>query len=253
MSGRKRENDSAPEFLTIPLLGNVACLDANLWYVATLAYPNRSQRPERKSFVEGLRAWRIKPVYKLEDSKTRGRMRRTFPASDLQLKNEKIKGVNHRGMRRVANRTLAGYWAWSLCSNGKPRLGPNLTTSSGIGIVQIEGMTTLVDGIRTYLRQKQQTTGVHFDRESAEKNTWNLIWSESMPVLHLAVPLYLLIRDLLVQGSEKNIRRRVENLLLDPHWIVRALTGAEEWGVKLHEHIPLFDPANAVCIRPQEY
>jgi hypothetical protein len=248
MNHRKKNKGNTPEFFTIPLLGDVACLDANLWYVATLAYPNRSQRADRKTFVEGLRAWRVKTVYRLEGPKTRGRMRQTFPASELQMKNQRINGLNHKGMKRFANRILAGYWAWALCSNGMPALGPNPTASSGVGIGQIDGMTTLGEGIRTYLSQKHDTTGVHIHEESAKKNAWNLIWSESMPVLHLAVPLYLL-----VQGSEEKLRRRVEELLLNPHWIVRALIGAEYWRARLSDRIPLFDPQKAVCIQPKEY
>jgi len=175
-------------------------------------------------------------------------MRQTFPASDLQMKNQRINGLNHKGMKRVANRILAGYWAWSLCSNGMPTLGPNPTTSSGLGIGQIDGMTTLGEGIRTYLSQKQDTTGVHVHEESSRKNAWNLIWSESMPVLHLAVPLYIL-----VQGSEENLRRRVEDLILNPYWIVRALIAAEYWRAKLSDCIPLFDPQKGVYMRPKEY
>jgi hypothetical protein len=250
MNRLKKDKDSAPEIFTIPLLSDVDCLDGNLWYVATLAYPNRSERAKRKLFVEGLRAWRIKPVYRLEEPKTRGRMRQTFPASDLRMKNEKINGVNHKGMKRVANRTLAGRWAWSLCSNSMLTLGPNPTTSSGIGIGQIEGMTTLVGGIRAYLSQKPHATDSEprFASENpAEKNAWNLIWSESMPVLHLAVPWYLR-----VQGSE-NIRRHIVDLLLNPRWVVPALIEAEKWRVKLAEHIPLFDPDKAAYILPQGY
>jgi len=247
------QKDSAPEYFTIPLLGDAACLDANLWYVATLAYPTRSERGQRELFVNALRAWRIKPAYKFGDRTTRTRMRRTFAASDLHMKNQKINGVNHKGMKRVANRILAGYWAWSLWSDGVTAFGANPTTFSGTGMVQLRGITTVVQGIRPYLREKAERTNICVEKESAEKNAWSLIWSESMPVLHLAVPLYLAISSLLVQRTKKNLRKLVEDLLLNPRWIVRALIKAEYWREKLPGRIPLFKPEKATQILQKAY
>lgn len=236
------------ECLTIPLLGDLNCLEANLWYFATLAYPNRSERSERASFLNALLCWRIKPIYKRVDSKIRKTMRRSFPASDLQMKNEKIRGVNHKGLKRVENRILAGCWAWSLCSNDLPILDLNPTTATGVGVALVKGKTTVVEGIREYLRRKEEKTGVHTVDESAEKNAWQRIWSESMPVLHLAIPLYLL-----VQGFEENLGKRMAELLLNPTWVVRSLARAELLRTKLHKDISLFDPDKAARILPREY
>jgi hypothetical protein len=77
-------------------------------------------------------------------------------------------------------------------------------------------------------------------------NLKHRIWASSLPVLHLAIVLYLQVFRI---GNRLDA---IARLIRDPQWLGAALVTAEGVRVRLPSRVPTFDPDNAVRLLPAE-
>jgi hypothetical protein len=216
-----------------------------LWFFAVLAYPGRSDSKDRKDFAKALHSWRCKNA--------RGDIGywQQVPAEIRGMRNRSIRGKLHLGLKRIRKRLTAGSIAFSIYLKGLPIPGFNPTRTAGIEVFTGGGVTTVTEGLKEVLRQREELTGKRNDRnEPGEierdtlENARTDIWTKSLPVLHLAVTLHAWLRDF---PTDEQMSAELYRLIHDPRWLRAALEYAENWRELLHTHrIPSFDKGKAI-------
>lgn len=235
-----------PETIIIHTEFPLVVYDVLRW-LTWLSYPGRSDSLDRGSFAKALDSWRCK------GARAYLGCWKQLPAEIRGMTNRSIEGKLHMGLKRIAKRLTAGSIALALyIKKDRPMPGFNPSTRSGIGIVSMgPGVGTVTEGLEKILKQKGEVTGWRYDRNEAGKferdaieNHRNVIWTESLPVLHMAVTLHCWLRNF---PSDARMWAEVYRLICDPRWLGDALVYAEDWRVLLDRYrIPSFDKDKAI-------
>ena len=217
-----------------------------LWYFALLAYPDRSESKDRENFSKALHSWRCK------NARADISYWQQLPPEIRGLTNKSIGGKLHMGLRRIVKRLLAGSIALSLYVKDRPLPGFNPTTRDGTGVVLAsDGPGTVTEALQEFLKLDMEETGKRYDRyepgvieRDVVENRRNEVWTKALPVLHLAVTLYVWLCSF---PSKVPWWARLYRLIHDPRWLRDALVYAEDWRVLLDTYrIPSFDKNEAI-------
>jgi len=216
-----------------------------LAYFAVLAYPESLNSRDRENFRKALHSWRCKNVR--NDLVYWERL----SAEIRQMTNRSIRGKLHMGLKRIEKRLKAGFIAHKISINDRAMPSSNPTARSGIGLVVGCGADTVTEGLLEILREEnphrsydQHDIGVR----SAIEDLRRVIWTDSLPVLHIATSL-----EFILCGLSPDVPRwaLVHRLLHDPRWLPDTLANAEWWRRYLvSPRIPGFDKDKAIRLIP---
>ena|SRR2546425_7664073 len=223
-----------------------------LAYFSVLAYPDSADSEHRANFAKALHSWRCKNVKKnMADWENWERL----SAEIREMTNRSIEGKLNMGLKRIEKRLKAGFIAYKIYSNGRPMPSFNPTARSGKGLVMGRGAHSVTEGLLEILREDNE--GRRYDpyeegvieREVLE-NHRRVIWTDSLPVLHIATSLEVILR-----GLSPDVPRLalVFCLLHDPRWLLYALANVEWWRLRLAPpRIPGFDKDKAIRLIPAD-
>jgi hypothetical protein len=207
-----------------------------LLYYAVLAYPQRSEWPKRRAFIEALIAMRFR------EFAVQGVKRADIPDHFRRYKKEKMLCRFRLGWKRVDRRINAALMAWCIYLNGKHHLFESPTADGKVGIY-LQGPNTVNAVVRALVASRPKSSNpAHLESESAEANVAHRIWAESFPVLHLAMenPITLKVVEALISGqppSEKHVAKELFDSLHEPTWLRATLEDAENLKAVLSESL----------------
>jgi hypothetical protein len=246
--------DRGPEIIAIHIEPPNAIFGV-LAYFSVLAYPDSADSEHRANFAMALHSWRCKNVREnMADWENWERL----SAETREMTNRSIKGKLNMGLKRIEKRLKAGFIAYKIYINGRPMPSFNPTARSGKGLVMGRGADSVTEGLLEILREDNE--GRRYDpneegvieREVLE-NHRRVIWTVSLPVLHIATSLEVILRGLEVSLPDVPRLALVHRLFHDPRWLSDALADSEWWRLHLvSAGIPGFDKDKAIRLVPAD-
>ena len=240
------------EIIAIPTEGR-SVLTGAMSYVAILAYPGRQEWPLRAAFFDASRAWYLKRAIK------RGYPRKNVLRSYTSVTNKKIDQTLFKGFSRIQKRRVPAAMAANAIILDGVSFGPFNFPIEGVpGGIPVGGMTinspnNVNRAMRYIMRMIEKRDGISRDEKSLLDNIYHRVWADTLPVLHLAMPVAERMNELFKEENE--IR-----LFSDPSWLPLAIFYAEFYlaGI-LPKKIPYdpkkdqgFNPNQAVQLFPKE-
>jgi hypothetical protein len=171
---------------------------------------------------------------------------RSLVPADFRVKNEKIQGAINMGFRRLGLRATAGGMAYGMCADGiyVPYDMPSSRGSTG---VILEAPNTVNKAALAMANLRAGGSNARYIwADSAVANVKLRVWASSLPVLHLAIVLYLQVFRI---GNRLDA---IARLIRDPRWLGAALATAEGVRVRLCKEVRSFNPDRAVRLLPLE-
>jgi hypothetical protein len=208
-----------------------------LLYYAVLAYPQASERPKRREFVEAMISMRIRE-YAVQGAAKRS----DIPPQYRRYKREKMLSRINLGWKRVERRIHAAVMGWCIYLNEKQYPYATPTPEGKVGII-LRGPNTVNDVVRAFVASRQNSSNpVHLESESAVANVMHRVWAESLPVLHIAMqnPITIKIVEAQVNfgpPSEKQIAKDLFDSVHEPSWLRGAIEDAENLKLVLPEQL----------------
>jgi hypothetical protein len=215
-------------------------------YLAVLAYPGRDEWPKRDQFIEGVKARFVK------EARRRGCPKQRIPQKYRSFSNRRIDQILRRTFHRLwvwrAPAGLAGNWMMVAGS----RFGPytfkvslrRLRTATFVrsSAKYLGPETTDVTRLSPFramqeiVKQIDEAKGMHREELPALENARRRVWTNSLPVLHLTMPIAYRL------STEDNPMK----FIYDPSWVAPALRNAECLLKLLPHKIASFNPRRAL-------
>lgn len=231
------------EAFTVPTLQPMATFYSAPFFLAVIAYPD--QREKRERFVEALHAFWRRQFIDQRDFRIPTTLQSVFP----RMRSRKIDGVVGMCMRRVCHRVRMGSVGWSLFAGTGIRIPYDAPAPNGAIGLELHGLSTLTEAVRQMLDQRNRRGTFTGDRTKTAHNPAIAndmhIWSESLPVLHLAMALFSKVKEF---DEGLSFDERLFVLIHDTAWLDTTLSVAEGILPLLSLRIPQFDADRAIRI-----
>ena len=214
---------SETETSVIPVEGNHAHLGAAK-YLSVIAYPIREEWSDRNKFVEACIAYSSKLYVR------RGGDRRKIKQKYLQARPRDIDSRIRMGIERIRKLRLPAAW-----------IAIRIMLRCVEGPIWCSGPENIAQGVK----MMQDFIGKPNNKRDAELcSFYNRMWAESLPVIHLAVPIHWKFLELLAEGKELQ-------MIADPSWLPSAMRNAEALREYIPQFIHTFDPRSAIRLVPE--
>jgi hypothetical protein len=223
-----RQKPELGEQTAVPVGGDLARAQMGAaMYLAVLAYPAHSEWPKRDQFIEAVKAGLLKEA-----------RRRGYPGKQIQkryreFREKRINQILDRAYRRILRwRMPAGMAAnWMLMDGA--RFGPAVLPGNiPVRAIILHAPNSPRRAMQEIRKKVEQRDGAHREEDSALANLHHRVWANSLPVLHLVMPI----------AQRLNSEDDPTKLIYDPSWVGGALRYAELLVEYLPHKIPSFNP-----------
>jgi hypothetical protein len=247
------ENVAAGEVILVTTQGPMAIIHGPLLVFTTLAY--MSQVEKREKFILSVRSLQRKQLMKGI------RLPTVYQAGFPRMRTRKAEAAFSMGRKRIHHRLRMGSIGWSVFAGDGIRFPYQKATRDGKIGLEFHGMLTLTAAVQAILGQREKAgagvgTRTSDSHNSAVANEMHL-WTESMPVLPLAMSVCWRFRDVdpspaHSEGSPSLFDRKLFSLLHTSEWLFDTRTLAEQLRLILSDRIARFDPDKALRLIPAE-